>query len=272
MAAPLFASYFKKGETKATADLPPGTLIGLYFSAHWCPPCKQFTPVLARTYENLQRMGKAVEFIFVSSDRSQKDFDGYYGSMPWAAIPFAESETRQALGERFGVRGIPTFIICTPSGEIVCAEGRSAVAGDPLGANFPWGVVPGGAYPKIPLSEALGRILTAEEDAALTALQTLATVAGNVIANPGEDKYRTLKAGNKAVQKKILGVSGGGEALLALGFAQDGDSFVLEPTEDAWSVLVAGKATIDEALMALTAAADDDEDMQLAAALAASMQ
>jgi nucleoredoxin len=24
------------------------TVIVFYFSAHWCPPCRQFTPVLAR--------------------------------------------------------------------------------------------------------------------------------------------------------------------------------------------------------------------------------
>ena len=29
--------------------------IGLYFSAHWCPPCRGFTPVLADTYNKIKR-------------------------------------------------------------------------------------------------------------------------------------------------------------------------------------------------------------------------
>lgn len=34
-----------------------------------CPPCRQFTPVLASIYNELQTMNKPFEIVFVSSDR-----------------------------------------------------------------------------------------------------------------------------------------------------------------------------------------------------------
>ena len=38
-----------QGAEKSTIDALSGKeVVGLYFSAHWCPPCKQFTPELAR--------------------------------------------------------------------------------------------------------------------------------------------------------------------------------------------------------------------------------
>ena len=42
--------------------------VGIYFSAHWCPPCRNFTPVLAEFYNAVNQNGKIFEVIFVSSD------------------------------------------------------------------------------------------------------------------------------------------------------------------------------------------------------------
>ena len=63
-----------------------GKYVLLYFSAHWCPPCRGFTPVLAEFYK-AAAASKNFEVVFVSSDRDQKSFDEYYGEMPWLAVP-----------------------------------------------------------------------------------------------------------------------------------------------------------------------------------------
>jgi len=55
-------------------------IVLLYFSAHWCPPCRSFTPVLAETYSGYQ--GGDVECVFLSSDRDQASFDEYFATMP----------------------------------------------------------------------------------------------------------------------------------------------------------------------------------------------
>lgn len=49
--------------------------------------------------------------------------------MPWAAVPFENSDIGQNLSQNFGVRGIPTFIILSGAdGSIVDKDGRSTVA------------------------------------------------------------------------------------------------------------------------------------------------
>ena len=49
-------------------------VVGLYFSAHWCPPCRSFTPELAKTYKLLTEQGKNFEIVFVSSDNDDSGF------------------------------------------------------------------------------------------------------------------------------------------------------------------------------------------------------
>ena len=43
-------------------------VIGVYFSAHWCPPCRTFTPQLAEWYNAINSSGKVLEIVFASCD------------------------------------------------------------------------------------------------------------------------------------------------------------------------------------------------------------
>ena len=118
-----------------------GKVIGLYFSAHWCPPCKAFTPQLVETYKKLQAAGKQLEIIFVSSDRDMGQFQEYFATMPWLAIPPGDKR-KAALSTLYEVEGIPTFVLVDgATGATINASGRAAVGGDPEGAEYPW-------YPK----------------------------------------------------------------------------------------------------------------------------
>ena len=87
----------------------------LYFSAHWCPPCRAFTPVLSEAYTQLKaERPDDFELIFVSSDRDQAGFDEYWGEMTFCALPFEERAAKGGLAKRFGVQGIPKLIILGP--------------------------------------------------------------------------------------------------------------------------------------------------------------
>lgn len=53
------------GSEVSAETLKSNEVVGLYFSAHWCGPCKQFTPTLAKAYTQLKAAGKKFEIIFM---------------------------------------------------------------------------------------------------------------------------------------------------------------------------------------------------------------
>ena len=73
---------------KHDASVLAGKVLGIYFSAHWCGPCRGFTPHLTALYNKLAAQGKNFEVIFASSDRDASAFAEYFGTMPWKAIPY----------------------------------------------------------------------------------------------------------------------------------------------------------------------------------------
>jgi thiol-disulfide isomerase/thioredoxin len=115
------------GQVETNDALANKKLICLYFSAHWCPPCRGFTPVLEEKYKELKGTAPDdMEVIFVSSDRDSDSFDEYYASMSWLAIPFADRAAKQRISEKFGVSGIPMLVVLDgATGAIKVANGRS---------------------------------------------------------------------------------------------------------------------------------------------------
>jgi len=125
------------GKKVSIADIQKTAgVIGLYFSAHWCGPCRSFTPRLAELYKECRDAGKAFEVVFVSSDRDQDSFNEYFGEMPWKALAFSERGLKKDLSDIYGVGGIPTLVLLTPDGKVITKSGRDAVS---VGAEyFPW--------------------------------------------------------------------------------------------------------------------------------------
>lgn len=63
-----------RGSEKVETSSCEGKHVALYFSAHWCPPCKQFTPMLAELYKKLQPSGTGLEIVYVSLDKTPDEF------------------------------------------------------------------------------------------------------------------------------------------------------------------------------------------------------
>ena len=116
-------------------------VLGLYFSAHWCPPCRGFTPELAKWYTKLTdgTLKDKFDIVFISSDRDQKQFDEYFAEMPWKCLPYEERDKKAKLAKMFKITGIPSLVFLDGnSGKTITTDGRAIVTEDPEGQQFPW--------------------------------------------------------------------------------------------------------------------------------------
>jgi len=139
-----FASLFgdklqgKAGEVSTVEALAGKSGVLVYFSAHWCGPCRGFTPKLAE-FHNKHAAAKGFETVFVSSDRDQGAFDEYYGEMPWLALPFSNRDAKATLSKKYKVQGIPSLVVLGPDGKVVTTNGRQKVMENfETCEGFPW--------------------------------------------------------------------------------------------------------------------------------------
>lgn len=103
-----------------------GKNILLYFSAHWCPPCRAFLPKLVKAYNEIKEKDNAFEIIFISSDRDQSSFDEFFAGMPWLALPFGDKR-KSFLARKFKIQGIPAAVAIGPNGRTVTKEARQLI-------------------------------------------------------------------------------------------------------------------------------------------------
>ena len=113
-----------------------GKIVGLYFSAHWCPPCKVFTPLLV---DFRDKNAANFEVVFVSSDNTKEEHRKYMAEaqMKWLAVEY-KTDPASALMKQFDVKGIPTLVILGPDGKEITRAGRADVTNDPNTALSKW--------------------------------------------------------------------------------------------------------------------------------------
>ncbi|CAJ1367146.1 unnamed protein product [Effrenium voratum] len=119
----------RSGKEFDVQQLTAADVIAFYFSAHWCPPCRSFTPLLKKFYETLHAHGeRSLKIIFVSSDQSEHDMWKYvYDSHgDWLALKFS-SELKDRLSRQFQVSGIPQLIVIDGVGRQAVRDARAEV-------------------------------------------------------------------------------------------------------------------------------------------------
>ena len=91
----------------------------LYLSAHWCGPCRSFTPKLVKFY-NEQQGGHLFQVLFISSDHSDAEMRNYMNEtrMPWPAVLY-HSEARKMLKAQYGGSGIPQLVLLDKKGNLL---------------------------------------------------------------------------------------------------------------------------------------------------------
>ena len=114
------------GEEIAVSKLK-GKMVGIYFSASWCPPCRAFTPQLVKFYNQVAKKNGLV-IVFASWDKSETDMMEYMkkDSMPFFAVPYG-SPVRNELKYKLKITAIPTLVIFGKEGELITGQGRKDV-------------------------------------------------------------------------------------------------------------------------------------------------
>ncbi|PAV63618.1 hypothetical protein WR25_20869 [Diploscapter pachys] len=105
-----------------------GKVVGLYFSASWCNPCKAFTPKLKKFYEEIKKRHPEFEVVFVSRDRESNSLVNYYLDQmgAWTYIPFGDPKIQELL-TKFEIKTIPAMKIVKPDGKVVINDARTEI-------------------------------------------------------------------------------------------------------------------------------------------------
>ncbi|URE13695.1 Nucleoredoxin [Musa troglodytarum] len=117
------------GEKVAISSLD-GRKFGLFLSEiHYD---RIVTDDLIKVYNQLSSEGRDFEIVFVSCDSCEETFNMYFSDMPWLAVPFADSDTRERLHDHFGsfTEYYPDLLVIYDAaiGMVVNEEGLRAVA------------------------------------------------------------------------------------------------------------------------------------------------
>jgi nucleoredoxin len=103
------------------SDLVQKKIYGLYFSAHWCSPCRKFTPKLVEYYNKIVwEEHPEFEIIFISSDKSPEAMATYMNEagMPWPAVEFGKLANVPTL-KKYAGDGIPDLVIVDTTGKVL---------------------------------------------------------------------------------------------------------------------------------------------------------
>ncbi|XP_067424741.1 nucleoredoxin-like protein 2 [Emydura macquarii macquarii] len=121
----------KAGQAVDPEEVLQNKIVGLYFSAGWCSPCRDFTPLLCDFYTELLEGAPApapFEIVFVSSDRSPEEMAEYMRDMhgDWLALPFHDPY-KHDLKKKYNITAIPKLVIVKQTGEVITDKGRKQI-------------------------------------------------------------------------------------------------------------------------------------------------
>merc|ERR1712216_753450 len=121
------------GNTRASLQevVKDAPLVGIYFSAHWCGPCRGFTPQLVTFKKMLEEEEVNFPIIFATSDKDDASFQEYFKTMTgFNAFPHGD-ERIAALNKKYAVSGIPWLVVLDAQGNLVLNEADTEVGQGP---------------------------------------------------------------------------------------------------------------------------------------------
>ncbi len=100
----------------------------VYFGAHWCHPCREFSPTLLERYRKLKdEAPDRFELVFVSNDRSPAEQMEYVRGlgMPWPILKYDEIGNAPAVEHAAGP-AIPDLVVLARDGNVIFSSFHGA--------------------------------------------------------------------------------------------------------------------------------------------------
>ncbi|KAM8960596.1 nucleoredoxin-like protein 2 [Pelodytes ibericus] len=121
----------KDGDRLDPEEVLQNKIIGLFFSAGWCSPCRDFLPTLCDFYAELKENAKPpaqFEIVYISSDKSADDMVAHMIKMhgDWLALPW-QDPYKYELKNIYRITAIPKLVIVKPDGEMITDKGRKQI-------------------------------------------------------------------------------------------------------------------------------------------------
>ncbi len=121
---PPFASAFKglvdaKGQSYTGTAFNDAKIYVLYFSASWCPPCRQFSPNLVKFINENAAANPHMAAVMLNDDDNRADMLAYMKSenMPFPSMPLAVLRT--SILNKYSGEGIPDLVVVDSNGKVL---------------------------------------------------------------------------------------------------------------------------------------------------------
>jgi thiol-disulfide isomerase/thioredoxin len=109
-----------------------GKVVLVDFWATWCGPCRAEIPNILKNWDNYHNDG--FEVIAVSVDEDLDALKAFVGEEkpPWTVVADNHPKNKKSMAAKFGIRGIPAFILVGKDGKVAAVHCR----GERLGKHL----------------------------------------------------------------------------------------------------------------------------------------
>jgi thiol-disulfide isomerase/thioredoxin len=122
--------------TPVSLEKYKGKVVLIDFWATWCGPCRAEIPNILANYQKYHSAGFEVIAISVDSDLDELVSFVKDENPPWIVLADNHPKNREAMANKFGISGIPAFILVGPDGKVLDIDCRGEKLGQRLGEAF----------------------------------------------------------------------------------------------------------------------------------------
>ena len=118
-------------------------IIGIFFTASWCPPCQKFAEELVEVYNDANSAAKEAgkdnifEIIQVSNEKTEADFVETISEKPWINVPFNDNFNDYLITE-YKINYMPVLLIITRERVVISDNPRGDMAELGMKAHEKW--------------------------------------------------------------------------------------------------------------------------------------